>query len=115
MVVYSENDQNRKVPLVCFTMHGHTTHGRRDSMVFVTTQVPKTTIRRLHNVGTTGDMHSLVVALRRFSTAFIKDAPIVHPYGAEPGSIQSYCYHHTGNLHHVHIRDSPSDHRLLVV
>jgi hypothetical protein len=63
------------------------------------------------------DVHSLVVvvALRRFSTAFITDAYLVYLYGAGLGSIQSYCHRPIGDLHPVHIRDSPADHRLLVV
>ena len=61
------------------------------------------------------DARSLVAALRTFSTVFIKDAPLVHLYETGQGSIQSYCHRPIGDLHPVHIRDSPADHRLLVV
>ena len=61
------------------------------------------------------DVRSLVVALRRFFTAFISDAYLVQLYVAGPGSIQCYCHRPIGDLHPVHILDSPADHRLLVV
>jgi hypothetical protein len=56
------------------------------------------------------DVRSPVVHCGGFLQPFISDAYLVYLYGAGLGSIQSYCHRPIGDLHPVHIRDSPADH-----